>query len=83
MDLRIAPHGQGSYKPRPTNNLEENEEVWPLNTNALLKSVQKGNVSRNLRWANKPSSKVKMDGGRRGKSRSLKRSRSRSTRRKV
>jgi len=71
--LRLAPQGQGQYKnaPNPFNEtFDEDEEVWPVNVNMLVKTTPVGddNASernQNLSWANKP--KNKMDGGKRSR----------------
>jgi hypothetical protein len=86
--LRIAPQGQGQYKNAVLNETFQEEEVWPVNVNRLVKTTPVGDNNafekdQNLSWANKP--KNKMDGGvrsKRNKKRTVKRSHKKNTTRK-
>ena len=70
--LRISPLGQGQYKNAGLNETFQDEEVWPVNVNKLVKNMPVGDTNseeeyQNLSWANKPNprfaNKVKKDGG--------------------
>jgi len=61
--LRIAPEGEGPYKNavRPVNvtHIENDEEVWPVDLNEVMRTTPMGNLNpesgwKDLSWTDKP-----------------------------